>query len=126
MAVPARCPCCQQPYLLDTSLAGRRVRCQRCKEVVTAPSAVAEADSPGENDSSRPPALPTAVQSESAPATGGPCPTLGGDVSVPQLSRSLRRSRAILLLSVAAGAAAMLLLGIALDRLVLPHDLGKW
>jgi hypothetical protein len=43
-------------------------------------------------------------------------------VSFRQLSRPLKRSRAILLLSVAAGAAAMLLLGIVLDRFVLPHN----
>jgi choice-of-anchor C domain-containing protein len=43
-------------------------------------------------------------------------------VSIPQLTRPPRRSRAIVLLSVAAGAAAILLLGIALDRFVLPRD----
>jgi len=122
MGIPLQCPGCQQPCVLDPFLAGRRVRCPCCKEEFTAPSPTAERAPQGENDSPLPPPLPSAIQSESAPATGVPRPTLGCDVSIPQLSRPPRRSRAIVLLSVAAGAVAMLLLGIVLDRFVLPHD----
>ena len=122
MGISIQCPCCRQTYVLNTFLAGRRVRCQRCKEEFTAPSPTVEIAPQIENDRPLPPPLPTTIQSESAPATGIPCPTLGCDVSGPQLSRSLRRSRAILLLSVALGAVAVLLLGIVLDRFVLPHD----
>jgi predicted Zn finger-like uncharacterized protein len=38
MSLSTSCPKCDAQFLLDDALAGKRVRCQRCNEVFTAPT----------------------------------------------------------------------------------------